>query len=104
MPVLSMMRMEGDADALAAKISEQVSPVAERLAPKHGGLLNIVAKTDGGILVINLWESEEGRHAMAEEPEIQQAVQAAGLPRPAFEGYEVIAIRGGDRLGEFTSG
>jgi len=103
MPVLSMMRMEGDPDDLAAKIGEHVAPVAERLAPGHGGLLNIVAKTDDGILVVNLWESEEGRHAMAQEPEIQQAVQGAGLPQPAFEGYEVVTIRGGDRLGEFIS-
>ena len=103
MPVLSMMRMEGDPDELAAKIAEHVAPVAERLAPGHGGLLNIVAKTDRGILAVNLWESEEGRQAMAQEPEIQQAVQAAGLPQPAFDGYEVVAIRGGERIGEFVS-
>jgi hypothetical protein len=103
MPVVSMMRMEGDPDALVAKINEHVDPVGQRLAPKHGGLLNIVAKTDSGIMVINLWETEEGRHAMAAEPEIQEAVRAAGLPPPGFEGYEVLEIRGGDRLGEFTS-
>jgi hypothetical protein len=103
MPVVSMMRMNGDPNELARKIGEQVAPVAQRLGPQHGGLLNIVAKTDNGILVINLWESEEGRHAMAQEPEIQQAVQAAGLPAPDFEGYEVVAIRGGERLGEFVA-
>jgi hypothetical protein len=103
MPVVSMMRMDGDADALAAKVNEHVDPVAERLAPQHGALLNIVARTDSGIMVINVWESEEGRHAMAAEPEIQQALQTAGLPRPNFEGYEVLRIRGGDRLGEFVS-
>lgn len=103
MPVVSMMRMDGDADELLAKINEHVDPVSSRLAPKHGGLLNIVAKTDSGIMVINLWENEEGRHAVAAEPEIQQAIQAAGLPAPAFEGYEVARIRGGDRLDEFVS-
>lgn len=104
MPVVSMMRMNGDGDALFAKINEHVDPVSERLAPQHGGLLNIVAKTDDGVLIINLWETEEGRHEMAAEPEIQQALQASGLPRPNFEGYEVLRIRGTDRLGEFTSG
>jgi hypothetical protein len=103
MPVLSMMRMDGNSDELAAKIKEHLAPVGERLGPKHGGLLNIVAKTDSGVLIVNLWENEEGRHAMAEEPEIQQAIQSAGLPRPAFEGYEVVTIRGGERLGEFTA-
>jgi hypothetical protein len=103
MPVVSMMRMSGDPEELARKIQEHVDPVASRLGPGHGGLLNILASTDDGILVINLWENEEGRHAMAAEPEVQQALQAAGLPRPAFDGYEVIAIRGGDRIGEFAS-
>lgn len=104
MPVVSMMRMDGESEALFAKINEHVDPVSERLAPQHGALLNIVAKTDDGILIINLWETEEGRHEMAAEPEIQQALQAAGLPRPNFEGYEVLRIRGTDRLGGFTSG
>ncbi len=102
MPVVSMMRMEGNADELMGKM-QGVNEVAERLARNHGGLLNIVAKTDNGIMVINLWETEEGRHAMAEEPEIQQSLQSAGLPRPAFEGYEVLGIRGGERIGEFSS-
>ena len=40
--------------------------------------------------MINLWENDEGRHAMAEEPEVQEALQAGGFPQPAFEGYEVL--------------
>jgi hypothetical protein len=40
--------------------------------------------------VINLWQNEEGRHAMAADPKIQEALQGADLPEPAFEGYEVL--------------
>ncbi len=90
MPVVSMMRMSGDPEDLAARLQEHVHPVARRLAPQHGGLGNIVARTNDGVLVINLWENEEGRHAMAEEPEIQEAIRAAGLPAPNFEGFEVL--------------
>jgi hypothetical protein len=94
MAVVSMMRIEGNPDELAARVREHLEPVAERLAPKHGGLANIVARDgDDGILVINLWETDEGRHAMAEEPEIQEAIRAAGLPMPAFTGYEVVEWR-----------
>jgi hypothetical protein len=89
MAVVSMMRISGDPDELAAKVEEHLRPVGRKLAPKHGGLGTIVAKTSDGIIAINLWETEEGRHAMAQEPEIQAAVQAAGLPEPHFEGYEV---------------
>ncbi len=92
MAVVSMMRMAGDPDELAAKLREHVEPVGRELAPKHGGLGTIVARTDDGIMVINLWENEEGRHSMAQEPRVLEALQAGGFPPPAFEGYEVIEM------------
>ena len=92
MAVISMMRMSGDTDELAQKL-QGIGEVGRRLAPKHGGLGTIAAKTDDGILVINLWENEEGRHAMAEEPEVKEALESAGLPMPNFEGYEVLDMR-----------
>ncbi len=100
MAVVSMMRFPGDADELTRKVRDVVDPVSRRLALKHGGLANILARTDDGILVINLWENEEGRHAMAAEPEIQEAISSAGLPPPNFEGFEVLALRITDRLSE----
>jgi hypothetical protein len=92
MAVISMMRMSGDTDELAQKL-QGIAEVGRRLAPKHGGLGTIAARTDDGILVINLWENEEGRHAMAEEPEVKEALESAGLPMPNFEGYEVLDMR-----------
>jgi hypothetical protein len=92
MAVVSMMRMSGDPDELAAKLRDHVAPVGRELAPKHGGLGTIVARTDDGVLVVNLWETEEGRHAMAQEPRVLEALQAGGFPPPAFEGYEVIEM------------
>jgi hypothetical protein len=97
MAVISMMRMEGDPDELATAMRENLRPVAARLAAKHGGLGNIVARTPDGILVINLWETDEGRHAMAQEPEIREAVAAAGIGSPQFEAFEVIDMTITDR-------
>jgi hypothetical protein len=91
MAVVSMMRMSGDPGELAQKM-QGVADVGRQLAPQHGGLGTIVAKTGDGILVINLWSTEEGRHAMAEEPAVLEALQSAGLPAPAFEGYEVLEM------------
>jgi hypothetical protein len=88
MAVVSMMRMSGDTDELLAKI-QPITAIGSELAPKHGGLGAIVARTDDGILAINLWSTEEGRHAMAQEPAILEALASAGLPAPAFEGYEI---------------
>ena len=97
MPVVSMMRFNGDPDELA-KAFDQMGPVTEQLAAKHGGLANIVARDDEGILVINLWATEEGRHAMAQEPAILEALRSSGLPQPDFTGYEILALRLTDRL------
>jgi hypothetical protein len=90
MAVVSMMKLSGDSDELAAKLREHVRPLGRELAPGHGGLGTIVARTDDGIMVINLWENEEGRQAMAKEPAVLEALQAAGFPPPSFEGHEVI--------------
>jgi hypothetical protein len=92
MAVVSMMKFSGDADELASKLREHVRPVGMELAPKHGGLGTIIARTDDGVMVINLWETEEGRQAMADEPQIQEALKAGGFPPPAFEGYEVLEM------------
>ena len=94
MPVVSMMRLPGDPDELLARITEHLEPVTWRLAPSHGGLLNIVARDgEDGIVVINVWETDEGRRAMAAEPEVQEALGKAALPQPAFEGFDVATIR-----------
>ena len=89
MAVVSMMRIKGDTDELVAKMREHLVPIGEQVAPRYGGLGTIVARTPDGILAINLWENEEGRHAMAADPEVRASVAAAGFPTPAFEGYEI---------------
>ncbi len=90
MAVVSMMRMSGDSDELAAKLREHVAPVGREVAPALGGLGTIVCRTEDGVLIMNLWETDEGRHAMAEDPRVREALQAGGFPAPAFEGYEVL--------------
>jgi hypothetical protein len=92
MAFISMMRMYGDPDELAAKITEHVRPVARRLSPKHGSLGTILARTEDGVLAINLWTDVEGRQAMAAEPEMQEAVAASGLPQPSFEALEIVNL------------
>jgi hypothetical protein len=90
--ILSIMKIEGDPDELARRM-QSVSDVAERKAPQYGGISSTVVRLDDGIKVFNLWETEEGRHQMADDPEIQQALKDADLPEPSFKGYEVIMHR-----------
>jgi predicted ester cyclase len=93
MPVLSVMSIQGNPDELVARMKETVDPVAARKASLYGGISSTVVRTDDGITIYNLWETEEGRHRMAEDPEIQEALRMAKFPKPEFTGYEVLSQR-----------
>lgn len=93
MAVLSMMSIQGNPHELVAKMQETIAPVAERKAPEYGGISSTVVRTDDGIMIVNLWETEEGRHKMADDPEVQQALRDAGFPPPSFKAYEVLMHR-----------
>jgi len=93
MAVLSVMSIQGNPDDLLARMEATLDPVAARKAPQYGGISSTVVRTDDGIKILNLWETEEGRHRMADDPDVQDAVRAAGFPEPRFTGYEVLKIR-----------
>jgi steroid delta-isomerase-like uncharacterized protein len=93
MSVLSVMAIQGDPDDLVARMLETIDPVGRRKAPGYGGISTTVVRTDDGIKIFNLWETEEGRHKMAEDPEVQDAIRAAAFPEPQFRGYEVLYRR-----------
>ena len=95
MAVLSVMAIPGNPDDLVARMEAAVDPVARDKAREYGGISSTIVRTDDGVKVFNLWETEEGRHRMAEDPEIQASIRAAGLPEPNFKGYEVLAINWG---------
>jgi steroid delta-isomerase-like uncharacterized protein len=90
MAVLSVMSIQGQPDELVARLTETLEPVARRRAPLYGGISSTVVRTDDGITMYNLWQTEEGRHQMAEDPEVRAAIKAANFPEPQFTGYEVL--------------
>ena len=95
MAVLSVMSIQGNPDELLARMEATLDPVAARKAPQYGGISSTVVRTDDGIKILNLWETEEGRHRMADDPDVQNAIRASGFPEPSFTGYEVLTIRSG---------
>jgi hypothetical protein len=91
--VVSIMRIKGDPDELVATARNTIQPVAEQKAAQYGGISSTIVGTDDGIMIINFWATEEGRHQMAEDPDVQQAIRDANFPAPGFEGYPVLAHR-----------
>jgi predicted ester cyclase len=93
MAVISVMSIHGDSDELLTQLQATVDPVAAVKAPQYGGISSTVVRTDDGIKIFNLWETEEGRRRMANDPEIRAALHEAGFPPPSFTGYEVLSVR-----------
>ena len=90
--VVSIMEFRGDPDELREQMSG-IGEVTRRKAPEYGGISSTVVKTDDGIMLINFWDSQDGRHRMGDDPEIRQALQDAGLPPPSAKGYDVLEHR-----------
>ena len=90
--VVSIMEFSGDPEELRQRMSG-IDDVARRRAADYGGISSTVVRTDNGVMVINFWDNEEGRHRMAEDPEMRQAFEGAGMPPPNAKGYEVLMHR-----------
>ncbi len=87
--VVSIMEFSGNPDEVLGKM-KGVEEVASRKAGEYGGISSTIVRTDNGVMIINFWDNAEGRHKMAEDPEIRQAIQDVGMPPPNAKGYEVI--------------
>ena len=100
MAVLSVMAIKGDPEELVASMNATLDPVARRKAPRYGGISSTVVRTDEGIKIFNLWQTDEGRHQMADDPEVRAAIQKAGFPEPNFTAYEVLTQRSAGDIGK----
>lgn len=94
MAYLSLIRIPGDTEELLQGPYQRMSSNMSAVAPEHGLISHVAAKTDDGLLIVNLWESKEGSEAMARTPEVEQAREQSDIPRDAvrFEHYEVANV------------
>ena len=74
MGVLVILEMDGSTDALLAAGTD-----LEARRPTSAKLAQIVAPTEGGVVVATFWESAEARDAYQSQPEHREALQASGL-------------------------
>jgi hypothetical protein len=89
MAILTTMEIHGDPDDLIVQHRATIDPVAQPLAEENGGISHTVVKTDEGIMILNIWETEAGMEAVAAG--VRPKAEAAGLPRPQnWRQYEVL--------------
>ena len=94
MAYLTIHRLNGDPDELLRRKQTKFGPVTSRLAPDYGAIFSVTAKTEDGLLIVNLWDSPQGPVQFAQVPEVLGAQQASGLPAPSrFERYPGRCLR-----------
>jgi hypothetical protein len=91
MAYVSLIRIPGDAEELLESQYRPMSSVMSRVGPMNGLISHVAARTDDGLLVVNLWESKEGSEATFRHPDVQQAIADSPVRREqlTFEHYDV---------------
>ncbi len=86
------MEIHGDPDELETQHREIIDPIAGPLAEENGNLSNAVVKTDYGLMIVNVWETEEGMEKVAAA--VRPKAEEAGLSAPQnWRKYEVVNHR-----------
>jgi hypothetical protein len=96
MSVLVLVHMRGRTERLL----EASDRLAEALGTPDGLSAQVTAPTDEGIVLMQIWESDEKRLLANEEPANREALQASGLLRETLSGsaevYETDRVKFSD--------
>ena len=97
---LSIVRIEGDPDHLIRAYRSTAERMHE-VGRDHGLILHAAARTDDGVMIVNLWPSKEGSESAARDPRRLAALGESGVTPEQFrrEHHEVLefALFGGDK-------
>jgi hypothetical protein len=75
MPVLAMLELDGDIGSLQAA----TTTLEELLGAPAGLMARIVAPTETGIVIFQLWRTPEDRQRNADHPGHREALEASGM-------------------------
>jgi hypothetical protein len=78
MAYLTIARFSGDADRLLDEYRRS-SDVMSDVGRDHGLIAHAAAKTDDGVVIVNLWPSKDGSEAAARDPRRLRVLQEAAL-------------------------
>lgn len=89
MPVLMVATIEGDSQELEERYRRQQALLFEEFGgPPPGYLAHACARTDDGLLVVNVVDTEERVHET--RPRFAKTAEAVGLPEPEIELHPVV--------------
>jgi Ni,Fe-hydrogenase III large subunit len=89
MAILTTFKHTGDPEEMMRLADEKVRPIAQEAGAEHGQISSTIVRTEDGIMLVNLWESEAGMRRASER--IGPVARASGLPpQEDWRMYEVI--------------
>ena len=94
MPIARIISREGDQQELERQYGI-ISGRMNELPLADGLKAHIALRTDNGMKILNVWESEQHADAAMERPEFQEALREAGVSRDEMQPkqHEVLNIR-----------
>jgi len=97
MAVLATIELKvSDLSALVAAKKELMDPVADPLFAANGHVWQMVARTQDGVLLLNLWEDEAGRDRANSDPRLiaaREAVLERTGAEAAYQSYPVLDMK-----------
>jgi hypothetical protein len=81
---LSLARFAGDPNELL-RLYQQSEPTMTAVGRDHGLLVHAAARTEAGLLVMNLWPSPLGSHTASEDPRRLAVLRESGLAPEQIE-------------------
>jgi steroid delta-isomerase-like uncharacterized protein len=80
MSVLVLFRWKGDPDRLLASYDRELQHPLPREQPRRQS--HTCARADDGMVIVDVWESEDDFRTMTADPEFQQNLRNSGTPEP----------------------
>jgi ketosteroid isomerase-like protein len=80
MSVLVLFRWKGDPDHLLASYDRELQHPLPREQPRRQS--HTCARADDGMVIVDVWESEDDFRTMTANPEFQQNLRNSGTPEP----------------------
>lgn len=97
MAVLATIELKvDDLNALVEAKKKLMDPVADPLFGQNGHLWQVVARTDDGVLLLNLWEEEAGRDRANSDPQLtaaREAVLEQTGAEASYRSYPVLSVK-----------
>src|SRR5438309_2188083 len=88
MSVLVLVHMRGATDRLL----EASDRLADAFGMPDGLIAQVAAPTDEGIVIVQLWESDDHRQRANEDPRNRDALAASGLLRETISGSSEVCV------------